>query len=549
MLNQRKPLLILTAGALLAVLSACSDDKGEAASSTGSSTLQPTQIVGLTEDLRLTQFAPGSANATSSPVQITGTVTSSTSTTVTLVGIDYRAANSALYLLLQSRPNAGGNPTFYLYTVNTQTGAATQVGTLNLGNVTLRALAFNPATDRLRLIGEATGTDTRVNYSVNPADMSVTQDSNLAYVAGDANVGKVPGAAGLAYTNVGSGTTTAYVTDTTQAVLARLGSSGGTPDAPGTGKLTTIGAFNQTIGGSGYHAFDIENGTNPFGYVIDVPDSSATTTNLYRVNLATGALTLLGPIGNSSVRYTGISVVPGTGSNGNTSTGGGGSGNGPITLGNGGIVAGDNLCSAVIGGVGVPEPTVTANEECVSGIPGLNQGLNAITGCTVNSLNNLIDSDFTNYAVVDYPLSLLFGEIAVTVKAPSGVAPFAAGTIAGAKLQIPAQLLSASLLSELTIETYLDDTLQESLATASQPLINGLSLLNLDLKPSGEPFFIGAKTTKPYNAIRIGFDTGLATVNLGNLLLGEDPIRLYGTCVVAPNANDALPDGLLPLPL
>src|SRR6187200_3326252 len=98
----------------------------------------------------------------------------------TLLGIDFRPANFALY---------GLGSTSRLYTINTTTGAATQVG--SAGAFTLSGTAFgfdfNPTVDRIRVVG-----NTGQNLRLNP------NDGTLAATDTSLN-GAATGAVGAAY--------------------------------------------------------------------------------------------------------------------------------------------------------------------------------------------------------------------------------------------------------------------------------------------------------------------------------------------------------------
>lgn len=512
---KRISILMLTS---VLALSACSDDDAPAPAASSTGTLLPTQIVGITEDLKLVQFSPATSTNTSAPLAITGLVLGNPTNSNVAVAMDYRPSNGLLYLLA-GEISLGTDTVYRLYTVNTATGVATLRGTAPLGNADIRGMAFNPVTDQLRLVGIG-----GVNFRISPEDASlVARDTDLAYVAGDTNAAQIPGSVGIGYIIDGTATTTAFIADTSQDVLARLGSAGGSPDSPGTGKLTTVGPFNTSVGGFA-STFDIEAGPlNPSsgsaaaGYLLDVTSNGATppvlSSNLYRANLITGELVLLGQIGNNT-RFAGITVVPGTGSNGISSgSSGGGTSRPPVPIPGGGIVGGDALCSSFIGGIGVSSPVITKSSEP--------QNLGC-TLCNVTNVNNLIDANPTNFSTVEVPLGLLQGEISVTVSAPSGIT-FPAGNIAGATFAIPGQVLGAGVLSNLSVTTMLGGVDQESVGATGTLL---LEILGQPVIPNGNKFFLGGITTMPFDAVRISFNVGLATASVGNLLttiLGQAP--------------------------
>src|SRR5262249_18006800 len=105
---------------------------------------------------------------TSAPA--TGTVVPISNVTVgqTLVGIDFRPANGQLYALGVNAITDVGT----LYSIPTQTGVATAVGSFNtagdLPPGTGYGFDFNPAVDRIRVT-----TDTGLNFRLNPNNGSL----------------------------------------------------------------------------------------------------------------------------------------------------------------------------------------------------------------------------------------------------------------------------------------------------------------------------------------------------------------------------------------
>ena len=174
-----------------------------------------------------------------------------------------------------------------MYTINPSTGAASLV---NLTTATLTAgsygFDFNPVVDRIRVVG-ANGQNLRLD----PRNGALAAtDGATTYGVADVSFGAVPAIVASAYTNNFAGTTSTVLfnIDATTNVLVRQ-------DPPNSGTLTTIGplgidATNQT-------AFDISQGGTPYLVIESTPGVSS---SLYTVNLATGAATLVGPVGNAS---------------------------------------------------------------------------------------------------------------------------------------------------------------------------------------------------------------------------------------------------------
>lgn len=188
--------------------------------------------------------------------------------------------------------------------VDPATGIATFAGAPLGSFVTPPGLGsdFNPTVDRLRVTsaGAQNGrwnplTQTVVDGDGNPANGD-TADTALAFATGDPHQLAAPDVADIAYANNDTDAatpTTAYAIDAGVDALARLGGPNGTP-SPNGGQLSTLGALGVNIDDG---ALDIA--TPAAGNVayaaLHLPADTAS--KLYRVNLATGAATLVGPIG------------------------------------------------------------------------------------------------------------------------------------------------------------------------------------------------------------------------------------------------------------
>jgi len=226
-----------------------------------------------------------------------------------IISIDGRPATSELFAM--STLNK-------LYTLNPLTGAATAVGSGFAPGLNGNSFGFdfNPTVDRIRVVSDADQ-----NMRLNPVTGGLAgTDTNLAYAAGDINVGKNPSVVGSAYTNSVSSPvptqTTLYGIDSVNDVLVRQGSVNvsnplivGTDESPNTGLLHTVGA------GLGFDA------TNLVGFDIDPADGVAyaalqpngsATSNLYVINLTTGLATNSGTI-IGGVQVADIAIEPGIG--------------------------------------------------------------------------------------------------------------------------------------------------------------------------------------------------------------------------------------------
>ena len=246
------------------------------------------QIVGLTSTNGLIVFDSASPGSTST-VPITGLAGGDV-----VSGIDYRPATGQLYLLGSDR----------IYTVNPLTGAATQVGPSGVfalgGNLT--GFDVNPEVDRLRIV-----TGAGSNLRLNPNDGTLTAvDTSLFYdnttADGDPidpNAGATPTIAGIAYSNnvPNAAATIVFGLDAALDLLVTL-------NPPNAGVLNTIGPLG--VDTSGQLGFDISGATGVAYATLGVGGLSS----LFQINLATGAATLVGAIGNGQVSLTGLTVVP-----------------------------------------------------------------------------------------------------------------------------------------------------------------------------------------------------------------------------------------------
>jgi len=219
---------------------------------------------------------------------VSGSFVSGLQSNETIVGIDFRPATGELYAL---------GTTSRLYKLNTSTGAATAVAgsfspALNGFNF---GFDFNPVIDRIRVVAE-----TNKNTVLNPITGAVQASAtDLFFGPADPNFGVDPNVVNSAYTNnfAGAPSTQLYGIDTALDILVTQANSAGT--------LGTVGplGFNAT----GVGGFDIS-GTTGIAYAALLPSGSSQS-NLYAINLATGAATNLGQI-DGGVIITAISVAP-----------------------------------------------------------------------------------------------------------------------------------------------------------------------------------------------------------------------------------------------
>lgn len=205
-----------------------------------------------------------------------GTVVTLGATGAALTGIDFRPLDNALY-------GYDGN---LLYTVNVTTGVATVLYDVAnaSGNV---GFDFNPTVDRIRVV-DASGT----NYRLNQLTGATTVDGAYAFAAGDPNAGRMPSFTAVAYTNSDTDPatgTTLYGIDATLGQLVRIASPNG-GDVNTVGSLG-IGAFGAIAG------FDIATvGATNTAFLTVMSAGAASVSQLYTVDLTTGAATLVGNV-------------------------------------------------------------------------------------------------------------------------------------------------------------------------------------------------------------------------------------------------------------
>ncbi|MBX7220649.1 MAG: DUF4394 domain-containing protein [Blastocatellia bacterium] len=234
-------------------------------------------IYGLTNNNQLVVFDGAQPGVILNRLPVTGLQTGEN-----LVGIDFRPATGQLYGL-------GSGSRVYL--IDKATGVARQVGSAAFTPALDGAsfgFDFNPVPDRIRVTSNTTQ-----NLRLNPDTGGVAAtDTKLAYTAGDKNEKATPNVVGSAYTNNFNGTTatTLYDIDSALDILV-------IQNPPNDGKLNTVGSLGFDT--SDAVGFDIST-VDGAAFAAAVP-TGGTTSNLYRVNLTTGAATLVGSIGNGEV--------------------------------------------------------------------------------------------------------------------------------------------------------------------------------------------------------------------------------------------------------
>jgi hypothetical protein len=187
-----------------------------------------------------------------------------------------------------------------LYTIDPLTGAATIVGAGPFSPPAIGGtfgFSVDPITGQARLVSSI-GQNLRINTVTGTA----VPEAMLAYAPGDPNFGRDPSYVKIAYSTSlpGAPPTTLYGIDS-RGQLFRMGSFGGSPISADSGQLFTIAQVSSVLG-IGANGFAISPATgiayeNTFG-------------SLYRVDLATGAGTLIGALHSPIFPVDQIAVQP-----------------------------------------------------------------------------------------------------------------------------------------------------------------------------------------------------------------------------------------------
>ena len=200
-----------------------------------------------------------------------------------LVGIDFRASDKQLF---------GVGDTSRVYRIDVNTGAATAVSptpftpALEPTPSGYAGVSFIPGSDVLRVMN-ATAQNLRVSSTTGVA----TLDTRLSLTS------NFPSVRDVAYAGTGS-TSVLYAVEALSDTLVRSTSPNG-------GVLETVGPLgvNSEVG-----AFDI-GGSPEIGYVVITEDGLASTT-LSRINLATGALAVVGAVAKPASSLRSIALAP-----------------------------------------------------------------------------------------------------------------------------------------------------------------------------------------------------------------------------------------------
>lgn len=209
-----------------------------------------------------------------------------------LLGVDLRPSNGLVYgLTNQNR----------LYTLDTVTGAATFKSNLTGASLAGQSIGvdFNPVADFAGNASLRVVTGTGNNYAVN---------ANTGVVGNTAGANIGSGYTAVAYTNstpgVAPASTGLFYVNSASDTLNFLGSSFNNP--AGAGGIQTIGSLGLNVLSA--NGFDILG--NGKAYALFSFDDGTLDSQLFSINLATGAATYLTTLNGSFNGLTGIATVP-----------------------------------------------------------------------------------------------------------------------------------------------------------------------------------------------------------------------------------------------
>jgi hypothetical protein len=200
-----------------------------------------------------------------------------------LVQIDFRVANDSYYCLTSEAR---------VCTVNPASGVVTVLNALAYTSEDLvnPVIDFNPVVDVLRVVAA----EQNQRVSANDGTM-LGEDAAVFFDEDDRNAERAPQLVALAYdrNRQGAAATTLFALDVTTRSLLRVGSEGGTPVAPGSGRLYTVGELPVRFTANA--GFDIEPDGDAAYAALATSGSGAA---LYRIDLGSGVAERIGAIGD-----------------------------------------------------------------------------------------------------------------------------------------------------------------------------------------------------------------------------------------------------------
>lgn len=204
-----------------------------------------------------------------------------------LIGIDYRPEDRSLYGITDSNK---------VYRVDVASGAASQVSTLNaaLKGVNF-AVDFNPVADRVQVIS-----DRDQNLSVDASTGITVINGDIKFALSNLNRTPNPNVTAAAFTNSfkGASSTRLFAVETDNDLLVEADWTSGT--------ITPIGQLGIDVGAIAGMDISGQSG-DAFGAFIKKGNSFS---ELYSLDLNSGAAKLLGTIGQGDLQVSDIAINP-----------------------------------------------------------------------------------------------------------------------------------------------------------------------------------------------------------------------------------------------
>ncbi|WP_400190466.1 DUF4394 domain-containing protein [Hymenobacter sp. B81] len=237
----------------------------------------------------LLSFYSGTPQYINSAVPLSGVTAGQT-----IVGTDFRPNTGQLMALGYDAATAGANS--QLYVINPASGAATAVAPairLELGGASDNiGFDFNPTVDRIRVVST-----NGANYRLNPVTGGLAAtDGTLAYAAADPNAGQTPRIGAVGYTNSYPGSTSTVLFDIDEALSILA-----IQNPPNAGTLNTVGNPTGLALNPANALVDLDiyydRGSSVNRAFLTANPNGQNTSNLYTLDLTSGAPTLAGAIG------------------------------------------------------------------------------------------------------------------------------------------------------------------------------------------------------------------------------------------------------------
>lgn len=243
-------------------------------------------VVGLTPSGRLLQFDTDDVSSVTKSVKIRNL-----SAGDRVVGIDFRPSSRELYGLVD------GTSVDRIIKIQPKTGKISTTFTLTTPlSGTDFDIDFNPAADALRVVSDAEQ-NLRVPFAAGPARGTTIADGTVSYGTNDENEGVNPNVVGAAYTNSFAGTTATvlYTIDSgTDSMNVQNSANSGTQRTRG-----PLGLDAGSVIG-----FDIEPASSRDNYegdaYVSLKRAADPGTRIYQIDLATGSLLDVGPLGTTA---------------------------------------------------------------------------------------------------------------------------------------------------------------------------------------------------------------------------------------------------------